>query len=173
MRARNLALAAVLAMGAVQADASTFSFSYELDSGSVLDGLFEGTLQGDADTIIVLSFSDVTFDGGPRSITFVDSFSNFNFGSGADPVLSLSGTIADIIACTTPVCLDGFVFDAAGVGFGAPIVYSGPTFGEALEPYDPTRFSVEQVMAAIPLPASAFLLIGALGSLRLARRRAA
>lgn len=104
---------------AAAAEAATFDFSYELQSGEILAGSLDGTLQADSDTVIVSSVFDVTFAGGP-ALTFPILDSITNNANGADPVVSLSGTFLDTIACTS-TCDDGFLFDTSGSVFGIQI----------------------------------------------------
>ena len=62
MKILGLAAAALFAMSTF-ANAASFQFNYEFDSGDVISGLLDGTLQGDNDTIHVNDFGNVTLNG--------------------------------------------------------------------------------------------------------------
>ena len=164
------ASAAFAAIGAV-ANAATYAFSYELSSGTLLAGTFEGDLQGDGDTITVRSFGPLTFGGAPApDLPFVEAISEFFGGPAAVPVLSLSGATGDLIACTSSACIDGFLFDTVGALGSGAVYNSGTAFGATFETYDPARWSVS-VVSTVPLPATAPLALLALAGLAATRRR--
>ena len=179
MKISALTVAALLcaSLPAVPAAAATFDLSY-IFGANVLTATIEGTLQPDGNTVLVTGVSESALDGAPLGpLPFVDSVSNVTSGSGAPASLSLDGTTADLIACFTPLCVDGFAFDLAGVVFGIPAYSSGASFGDLLaDPYNRSNFSLtpEGAGTAVPLPAPLALLLAGMAGLGLvARRRAA
>ena len=165
---RTLALGASLAFVAAGADAATFGFSYGLAGDAVISGAIEGEVQGDLDTVLVGSVGDVSVNGASApALPFVDAFTNFEGASGLPPTVSFSGASMDLIACADAICSEGFLF---GPLFPELAFASSAAFLGGFEPFEPARWSLTP--AAVPLPASALLLAGALGGLAALRRRA-
>ncbi len=174
-----LALLAMSAATLTHAAPVAYDFEYTLAGGSVLAGTLIGELQGDANTVLVDSIADfVTFNGiaGP-SLPVVDSVSNFFGGSGAPAVVSLDGSVIDLIACIDATCSDGFLFEGPGTTLGSPIFFGGASFGPATEGYAPGRWSLEAQVTAVPEPSAlalaglALLIAATVGSQRRSRSR--
>jgi hypothetical protein len=168
---RAILCAAAICLGAGSANAATWNFSYDSETGGSLAGRFIGDLQDDGDTIVVSAVSDVSFAGsaGP-ALPSVMSYLSFSLGSDRSPTATLSGDVMDILACNSPACSEGFLFTFAGIiGGGGAGVASSPAFGSLVENFDPARYTA----TAIPLPASAALLAGGLALLGLVARGSA
>lgn len=176
---KALACVAAACLWAGSASAAAYAFSYASVSGGTLEGLFEGELQADGDTVIVSAVSDLAFDGSPGpALTFVTSLSDFGRDTGFPPTVTLCGAEMDLLACTAAGCpagADGLILTFAGlIGGGGGGLFTTSGFGGLDENFDPDRYSLAAVDAAvIPLPAPAALLAGALGLLALRRRGAA
>lgn len=170
MMKKNL-FSVVVASGAVTVGLMTaapaeavklYKFSYTLQSGGMLGGQLEGLLQPDNDTVVVSTIINPTFNTATvPDLPFVRSSSEFaGGGAPADPVVSFSGSNMDIIACRTSSCSEGFAFDFIGA-FGPPPTYaSSLTYGDAFEPYDPSRWTLAADAVAIPTPAPLLGLLG-------------
>ena len=145
------------------AEAASFNFSYTLQNGSILSGMLDGDVQADNDTVFVTSISMPTFNGvaGP-GLPFVSSWIGY-FTQTGNPTVSISGSLMDILACTSPVCFDGFLFDGSGAVFGIPLYNSGVSYGAAFETYDSSKWQL--TAKSVPEPASVLglLAMGALG----------
>jgi hypothetical protein len=154
-----------LALSVPPAEATLYYFSYDSHVGT-LAGRLDGTLQGDHNTVVVnsiLDFATLNNVAGP-SLPFLQSVVERLGGPAGPPVVSLDGAVMDIYACTDASCLDGFAFETDATVFGAPEYSSGPSFGSALELYDPSHWQL-----TVPEPATLLLL--AIGSAVLAHRR--
>jgi hypothetical protein len=170
---KNFAAAAILlAAASTAASAATYDFSYEFDSGLFLEGVLEGTLQGDNDTINVEDFGTVTLNGialpdiDPTEIASVSDFNN----NALQPVVSLSGSVMDVFVCalgfnTNNNCgfanEGGFFMSTGGNTTG---VFAGDgNFFTASSAFYAANWSIALAnTAAIPLPATLPLGLGAL-----------
>ncbi len=138
------------------AQASFFNLSYTLTAGGLLEAELEGNLQIDGNTVIITAINDAQFNGAPTPgpLNFFDSLSNLDISSGLPPRLSLDGSSAlDFIACFTPACFGGFLFDTVIFNPPNPIFLSSPFFGSAFEPLNGS-YSLEAVQdpQAVPEP---------------------
>ncbi|MEM6904784.1 MAG: VPLPA-CTERM sorting domain-containing protein [Pseudomonadota bacterium] len=166
------AVAAGLALSASTAHAVVFDLSYTLESGQVLTADIEGILQGDMNTVIVSGVTNAALDGVlGAEIVVVNSFSDVFIGSTAPPVLTLDGTALDFVAFDAAE-FDGFSFDTVALQFGSPLFTSGSSYGATRDLYNPANYSLTAASATIPIPATAWLMIAALGALGAARRAA-
>ncbi|WP_245190798.1 hypothetical protein [Jannaschia formosa] len=137
-----LGTALAIGLSPATAQAATFTLSYDLASGETLGATIDGTLLGDANRILVGGISGVTIDGAPRTITFFDAVTEvLGTASAADPLLSLDGTVLDLLACNTSSCLVGFFFDDGDLE-GYPLFSSSEEFAAAFEPFDRERYSL-------------------------------
>lgn len=152
MKAKILAaVAAALLATASSANAATFTFSYTASFGTAF-GTFDGDLTGDiisnmSNFVVELSTQPGVKNTGNETLT-------------ASRTWSLSGLVADF-RTASPI--------PAGFGVLGGLVYFGdPTI--LSEAYDPTAANV-QMVSAVPLPASGFLLLGVFGGFAALRRR--
>lgn len=76
----------------------------------------------------------------------------------------------DIIACLTPTCADGFLFDGILQAFGQPAYGSGPSYADVIEPYNPANWSLTEKATATPEPTTTMALGFLGGSLLLNKR---
>lgn len=176
-----LATAAMIVAASAPAHALLYNASYTLAGGGVVAMTFDGTLQGDFDTIIVNSLAGTpTFNGVAPTLGAVSGFLSFtdqnllNAAPG-DPVVvpatvSISGGMMDFIY-HSDFPNDGFLFDTSGF-YGAPAYGGGGSFNAILEVFNPQNWFVAP--AAVPVPAALPLLAAGIGALGFAgyRRRA-
>ncbi|MGK7878619.1 MAG: PEP-CTERM sorting domain-containing protein [Crocosphaera sp.] len=179
---KKLSLSTALAVATVGigaftqvAEAALFNFSYTSESGDIVSGMLEGEVQGDNDTVIVSAITMPMFNGSPApDVNFIDSVSNFAEASGFPPTVSLTGTVTsmDIAACVDPDCFDGFSFD--GLQTFAPgfsIYFSGASYGDANEVYNPANWSLTaKSVESVPEPSTIISLAMVGGSLLLSKR---
>ena len=149
------------------AQATLFNFSYTLETGDVVSGMLDGTVQANGDDVVVSDIMGLRFNGASPGfdIGFVESFEELNFGPPPelDPVVSFSGSFMDIIACETNFCAEGFLLSTDSGEFGSSFT--------GFEDYEPARWSLTE--KAVPEPAGLLLLgIGLVGLTTAARRRA-
>lgn len=154
-------IAAVCALGS--AHATPYNFQYTTQSGSVLAGTLDGTLQSDHNTIYVNSFTSTSFNGvtGP-TLTVVDSYSHFAIGASSAAAVSLNGSYMNLFAAISS-WTEGFIF-ANNAGLGGSMFNSSPVFGGAYEAFAANRFTITGT--AVPEPQSLALAVG------ISRRRA-
>lgn len=165
------AIAAVaLAVSAAASHAvTTYNFSYVAGAGT-LSGQLTGTLQADNNTVIVSSivdFASWNTVAGP-SLAFVNAVSGYP-STIAPGLVTLDGSVLDILACPSAGCGDGFLFDTSGNLFGAAAYASGNSFGANFELYSPRNWSLSA--ATVPEPASWALMITGFGLVGSALRR--
>lgn len=171
---RTLAAAAVLSASclATTASAASFGWSYSFSNGSVLSGFLEGTLGGDLDTISVDAIDGVSLDGTaigtPLSVISVTE----SLGGPAAPALvSLSGATMDLCADTVGDCTGAGLLFLTGVASTAfTTLPDGAGFSGVDVPFNAQSWEISEV----PLPATGWLLIAAVGALaaRGARKKA-
>ncbi len=164
---------ATLAMVATQATAApvpaaTYNFSYTDGTGGLLFGQVRGTIQADSDSVLVSQLLSVNYNWMPAfALPFLGSGTDYATALSTmslptfsgQPILSLSGTRNDFLACNTADCDDGFTFVPAGAVFPVTVYASGDAFGQIMEPYEVTNWS----MSAVPEPASWAMLIAGFG----------
>lgn len=164
------------------AEAASFNFSYTSESGDVLAGMLNGDILGDGDTVVVSGFNMVTSNGADTPDTpFVDSPIELDTGEPREPVVSFSGQVMDIFACTSKpinsICNDGFIFESSGNLVGFPVYAASPSFGETFGPYDAAHWSLslKDDPTAVPEPISAIamLAVGAVAGGVLKQKQAA
>lgn len=167
------AAGAALTVGAMNvnpAEAASFNFSYTLQNGSILSGMLDGDVQADGDTVFVTSVSMPTFNGvaGP-DLPFLNIPSYLLGGSGT-PTVSISGLLMSFLACDSPVCSDGFLFESSGAVFGLPLYNSGSSYGSSFESYDSSKWQLTaKNPVSVPEPASVLGLLG-MGALGVASK---
>lgn len=167
------AIAAVaLAVSAAASHAvTTYNFSYVAAGAGTLSGQLTGTLQADNNTVLVSSivdFASWNTVAGP-SLPFVNTVSGMASSTVAPGLVTLDGSVMDIIACDSAGCGDGFLFDTLGTLFGVPVYSSGHSFGARGELYSASSWSLSA--ATVPEPASWALMITGFGLVGSALRR--
>lgn len=165
---QKLLVAAILAGTASAASAvQTWNISYQASAGT-LTGQVVGTLQGDANSVVISGVTSAAFNGVPGpALPFLVSLTSYQTMNPSIPVLTLDGSIMDFLACTDSNCTDGFLFGITGV-----LAYSsGISFGAASEPFNVGNWSMSAV-GGVPEPASWAMLIAGFGLVgAVARRR--
>lgn len=169
MRFPFLATTAAILLGssATTADAATYRFTYDFGSLGSVTALVEGDLQSDGDTVIVTDVFDAEFGATPVTIGFFMSYSGYGALGDPTPILSLSGSNVDIIACTDPGCVTGAGIVTNPLIFGIPTAAISSPTGSSMQPFDLAAYS----FSVVPLPAGGALMLGALGLLAGAARR--
>lgn len=171
---RQIICAAALCLVSGTASASTWGFSYLSSTGSTLGGLVDGTLQDDGGTIFVSAIEGLSWDGIPGpDLPYIWSVTDFVDDTGAPPVVTLSGDVMSVIACSLPDCgesSEGLFMSFAGlVGGGGDGFVTTAGLGGFSEVFDPANYTIlqfpDQPPQVIPLPASILLLAGALAML--------
>lgn len=156
-----------------QAEAATFSFSYNISSGSTLSGLLDGILQADNNTVVVNSIQDfVTLNGVDwPALPFVSSMDvKNNLTVGLSPTFTLDGSFMDLVACTSSACNDGFVFAANSLTSsrtGANL-FESSTGG--VDEFDPDEWQLRAVNN-VPTAATLPLLTLGVAAMAFARRK--
>jgi hypothetical protein len=168
-------LVMVAAVGAATAsDAATINFSY-IGTNGVLTGQINGVLQTDHNTIFVNGITAAfAYTGSPASsiaLPFLDTAAHFLGGDGSgQATVTLDGSVQDLLACNTSVCIDGFALASPTSMFGGAAYIGGPTYGGELEPYVQGNWSMT---GSVPEPASWAMMIAGFGLIGGAMRRRA
>ena len=180
---RNVLLgtAAMIVAASAPAHAVLYNASYMLSGGDVVEMTFDGTLQGDLDTIVVNFLAGTpTFNGVAPALGAVSGFLSVSdvIDSGlipGDPVVvpatvSISGGALDFVYYNDHD-EDGFFLDTSGL-LGGPAYAGSVSYGEIIDPFDPQNWSVSE--AAVPAQAVLPVLAVGIGALGFAgyRRRA-
>lgn len=180
---RTFVMAAAAVLSFSSAHAAAYTFHYDFGVNASLPGItflefdFDGTLQGDGNTILINTIDEVVMDSGP---SLVNRFSSGSLEVGAENALggayvTLDKSAIDLfIAPIDPII---FIFDTEGpttAEVNAMQVLSLTTsagyfslIGHGFDEFDAANLSI----SAVPLPATAPLLIAALGGFAVARRR--
>ncbi len=155
-----------LLFASLNSQAATYNFQYTFTDASVLQGVFDGTLQSDNDTIFINSFDTVQYAGVVFPTISNSAFTTSPFSFGGAPRLSFSGSVLDVFVCSGGL-------DSNGVcDVNQPTLILDSTFSlifittDTANPpadfYDAANWSLTEVPAAVPLPAAAWLFGSAL-----------
>lgn len=166
---------AMLGFAATAAQSATFNFNYVTGAGVQLTGSLLGTLQGDANMVIVTSIFNVKQAGvSAPALPFVVSNDFSNFGTSLLPKVTFNGLFMDINACDGVANCSGrgnaLTFNAgnasaANFSSGNPFFAADGFFGAFAQPFVAARWSLVPGVSTVPVPASLPLL--AAGSLML------
>jgi hypothetical protein len=161
---------AVLAFGVVfqflsaSVHAATFTFSYEFQSGEILSGTLEGTMQGDNDTVSVSSLINSGYTG-DQGLAFTTNLLS------TSKTASLSGENMDF-ATLSSATLGVWMLNSSLLAPGEAIVAApGSPFPITLD--QESYAAANWTMAAVPLPAAFWLFGSALGFLYWKRQKPA
>ncbi len=155
-----------LLFASLNSQAATYNFQYTFSDASVLQGVFDGTLQSDNDTVFINSFDIVQYAGVVFPTISNSAFATSPFSFGGAPRLSFSGNGLDLFVCSGG-------FDGDGVcNVNEPTLILDSNFSlisvttntENPPPdfYDPANWSLSEAPAAVPVPAAAWLFGSAL-----------
>lgn len=162
-----------MALAATAADAATFNFHYR-SSFNVVSGQLTGTLQGNANTLLVdsiVDFARVNGNDGP-ALPFVYSSDSF-YGGSQPAFVTIDGSAMSLLACATEFCeLDGFVFDTTEnidvfPFFGGGGVFDKPGNEFFRETFDPGNWS----LSAVPEAEAWMMFIAGFGAVGVRSRR--
>lgn len=169
-----------------QAEAALFDFSYTYN-GNTLEGLVDGTLQGDHNTVAVNSIPVLTFNGEARPslplihnadhlysvVLFPDLFPlQPGFPDETTPWLTLDGSYMNIVFCQLGDCENGVNINAGNslaTLFNEPFIAAGTSYGFTHSPYVQADWN----MSPVPLPAAFPLFATGLAAMAWLRRKTA
>ena len=168
-----------------QAEAALYDFSYTF-SGNTLEGIVDGTLQGDNNKVAVNSIQDFTFNGAASpSLPAVYNADNFysvlypafypiqpGFPTETIPWLTLDGSYMNFLACPLGDCNNGFTFnvgDSLAATLGGPTYIAGTSYGFIHTSY----VQADWHMSAVPLPATLPLFATGVAAMAWRRRKEA
>ena len=175
-----------LALFLPQAEAALFDFSYAFN-GNTLEGLLEGTLQGDNNTVAVNSIQTLTFNDEARpSLPLVHNADNLysvvlypgifplqpSFPVETTPWLTLDGSYMNFVFCQLGDCDNGFNINAGNslaTLFNGPFIAAGSSYGFTHSDY----VQVGWHMSALPLPATLPLFATGVAAMAWRRRKEA
>ncbi len=161
-------LALALAGGAAQA--ATFKFTYTAVGGGILAGRLTGTLQGDANTVLVDGVPGlITYNGIAGPATPVLLTASTLYGEPRAPTVTFDGSILDFFAATDETYFTGVLFDPDIVDF-QPLASTSFEFGDLREDYRLGAWT----LTAVPEPGTWALMVLGFGLVgTFARRRSA
>lgn len=154
--------------GITEVEGATYSFSYAFDTGDILTGCLEGTLDTDGNIVVVSSIIQAYWNGdlGPALPNVYSIEGVFAAVEGTPdplakpPTVSLDGTVMDLSASTGDF-FDGFTFVTDPELFGEPAYASGDSFGATFVPYEPARWTLTESSLCVPEVSQSFWLLGA------------
>ncbi len=177
MTIKTLALAGLLAISASVTQAATYNFSFSLDNGNKVYGALTGTVSSTDSNLVTDAFvttfnakdsAGTLFYGDLEPTAYAGSFFNALYGRNVAGVVSFDGSTLDIIGC----------INACNFGFG--LIWNNPNFPDTYGKvglgfegeYLPETWSLTEV-PAVPLPASAPLVLAGIAALVALRRKRA
>lgn len=173
-----------LALYLPQAEAALFEISYTF-GGNTLEGIIDGTLQGDNNKVAVNSMQGLTFNGaaGPSLLPVYNADKFYSdlypayypiqpgFPTETTPWLTLDGSYMNFLACPAGDCDNGFAFivgDSLATVLGGSAYIAGFSWGFTHENFVPANWQ----MSAVPLPATLPLFASGVAALGWRRRKA-
>ncbi len=155
---------------AAPACATQFGFRYVTNSGH-LEGIIDGALQNDNNTIKIVSLSNVSFENilGPK-LTYFNTLSGYFNSNIETPIVTVDGSTMDFVACDALPTCEGFYIQAPMSFSGPPFIASAISYGNLFELYEPKNWSIN-VIGAVPEPQSWAMLITGFGLTGFAMRR--
>lgn len=160
--------------------AATFNFKYTFTDASALEGMLDGTIQADNDTVLINSFGTVQYAGVIFPTISNSAFQSSPFSAmGSLPSVSFSGNLLDIFVCSGGFYMNGvcdinkpfFILDVNDSGFDGLIFVSTDTVNPPADSYNRDNWSLTQVPTSVPLPAATWLFGSVLLGFTVARAR--
>ncbi|MDO9310353.1 MAG: PEP-CTERM sorting domain-containing protein [Nitrosomonas sp.] len=186
MKKNLIAASFGLALFLPQAEAALFNFSYAYN-GNILEGIVDGTLEGDNNIVAVNSIQTLTFNGEARPslplvhnadylysvVLYPDIFPlQPGFPVETTPWLSLDGSYMNLVFCQLGDCDNGVNFNAGNslaTLFSGPFIAAGSSYGFTHSDYVQADWHMSAV--PVPEPETYAMLLGGLGLLGFMTRR--
>ncbi len=146
--------------------ASTFNFKYTFTDNSALQGMLDGTILSDGDTVLINSFGVVQYAGVVFPTITNGSFIASPFSTVSLPKISFSGNLLNVFVCSGGFDSGGvcdinkpfFILDA----MNSLVFVATDTDNPPPDFYDASSWSLTAAPSSVPVPAAAWLFGSAL-----------
>lgn len=178
---KTIGLIALLFSTSASAALIEFSYIFDADSlgdsGQVLTGLIDGTVQSDGDTVVINSFLSASLGGSDYGIGAATGIRTGALGD--TPMMSFSGDVLDFWVCPLGFssssgsdCDFGIEggFLVSHIAFGSAAHAGHPAFGELYRASDRPLVQENWTAAAVPVPLALPLFLTALAGFFLRHR---